>query len=408
MQINKKRYIIIAERTDLTNKAGRVSCMKKALEYFKSLDKLLLLLCLLLSAFGVFLLYTLNENEISAYVSSRQWKTQLAATGLGLTLALVIAGLDYRFLAKLWWLYVPAALIPVLLLFTPLGVGVEGADDIGWLRIGSFQFQPSELLKVAFILSFALHLHKAGARMNEPLNMILLCLHGLVPTGIIMAQGDDGSAMVFLFIFLVMIFAAGISWKYLLLAGVSVPVLGVLAWNHMLQPHQLKRFQVLFDEEMQQSEMLGIYYQQWLGKKALGSGQLTGLGIFGSDSYTYVSEIDTDFIFAYIGMTLGFVGCVATIGMLAFLCLRILSDASAAREPLGRFICLGVFAMFLFHSVINIGMVLAVFPVIGIPLPLLSAGGTSVLSLYASVGLVLSVYGHRRKTHHLFYEEPEL
>lgn len=382
--------------------------MKKALEYFKSLDKLLLLLCLLLSAFGVLLLYTLNENEISAYVSSRQWKTQLLATVLGLLLALAVAAFDYRFLAKLWWLYIPVTLIPVLLLFTPLGVGVEGADDIGWLRIGSFQFQPSELLKVAFILSFSLHLHKTGARMNEPLNMLLLCLHGLAPAAIIMKQGDDGSAMVFLFIFLVMIFAAGVSWKYLLLAGVSVPILGVLAWNYFLQPHQLKRFQVLFDEEMQQSEMLGIYYQQWLGKKALGSGQLTGLGLFGSDSYTYVSEIDTDFIFAYIGMTLGFVGCVATIVLLALLCLRILSDASAAREPLGRFICLGVFAMFLFHSVINIGMVLAVFPVIGIPLPLLSAGGTSVLSLYVSVGLVLSVYGHRRRAHHLFYEEPEI
>lgn len=382
--------------------------MKKALEYFKSLDKLLLLLCLLLSAFGVFLLYTLNENEISAYVSSRQWKTQLLATGLGLFLALAVAAFDYRFLAKLWWLYIPVTLIPVLLLFTPLGIGVEGADDIGWLRIGSFQFQPSELLKVAFILSFSLHLHKVGARLNEPLNMLLLCLHGLAPAAIIMKQGDDGSALVFLFIFLVMIFAAGISWKYLLLAGVSVPILGVLVWNYFLQPHQLKRFQVLFDEEMQQSEMLGIYYQQWLGKKALGSGQLTGLGLFGSDSYTYVSEIDTDFIFAYIGMTLGFVGCVATIVLLALLCLRILSDSSAAREPLGRFICLGVFAMFLFHSVINIGMVLAVFPVIGIPLPLLSAGGTSVLSLYLSVGLVLSVYGHRRRAHHLFYEEPEI
>lgn len=382
--------------------------MKKALEYFKSLDKLLLLLCLLLSAFGVFLLYTLNENGISAYVSARQWKTQVVATALGLLLALAAAAFDYRFLAKLWWLYIPVTLIPVLLLFTPLGVGVEGADDIGWLRIGSFQFQPSELLKVAFILSFSLHLHKVGARLNEPLNLLLLCLHGLTPAAIIMKQGDDGSAMVFLFIFLVMLFAAGVSWKYLLLGGVAVPILALLAWNYVLQPHQLKRFQVLFDEEMQQSEMLGIYYQQWLGKKALGSGQLTGLGILGSDSYTYVSEIDTDFIFAYIGMTLGFVGCVATIVLLALLCLRILSDASAAREPLGRFICLGVFAMFLCHSVVNIGMVLAVFPVIGIPLPLLSAGGTSVLSLYVSVGLVLSVYGHRRRAHHLFYEEPEI
>lgn len=376
-------------------------------DYLKKLDKLLLLLCLSLSIFGIFLLYTLNENGISAYVSSRQWKTQLAASVIGLVFALVIAAIDYRFIAKIWWLYTPAALILTLLLFTPLGVGVEGADDIGWLRLGPVQFQPSELLKAAFLMTFSLHLHKVGDRLNEPLNMVLLCLHGLVPAALIMAQGDDGSAMVFLFMFLAMIFAAGISWKYLLLAGVTVPIAAVLAWNYYLQPYQLKRFQVLFDEGMQESEMLGIYYQQWLGKKALGSGQLTGLGIFGSESYTYVSEIDTDFIFAYIGMTLGFIGCLATIAVLALLCIRLLSDASAAKDDLGRFICVGAFAMFLFHSVINIGMVLAVFPVVGIPLPFLSAGGTSVIALYASVGLVLSVYSHRHRPHRLFYTEED-
>lgn len=376
-------------------------------DYIKQLDKLLLFICLSLSAFGIFLLYTLNENDISPYVSDRQWKTQLLATVIGIAAALIIAAVNYRFLVKLWWLYVPASLIPVLLLFTPLGVGVEGADDIGWLNLGFIQFQPSELLKIAFIMSFSLHLYKVGNRLNEPLNMLLLCIHGLFPVGIIMLQGDDGSAMVFLFMFLVMLFSAGVSWKYMLAAGISIPAVGYIAWNYVMQPHQLKRFMVLFDKELQQSELLDIYYQQWLGKKALGSGQLTGLGLFGSDKYTYVSEIDTDFIFSYIGMTLGFVGCLAVITVLALLCVKILSCAGSSLDNLGRFICMGVFAMVLFHSVINIGMVLAVVPVIGIPLPFLSAGGTSVISLYAAIGLVLSVMAHRRREHHMFYTEKE-
>lgn len=376
-------------------------------DYIKQLDKLLLFICLSLSAFGIFLLYTLNENDISPYVSDRQWKIQLLATVIGIAAALIIAAVNYRFLVKLWWLYVPASLIPVLLLFTPLGVGVEGADDIGWLNLGFIQFQPSEILKIAFIMSFSLHLYKVGSRLNEPLNMLLLCIHGLFPVGIIMLQGDDGSAMVFLFMFLVMLFSAGVSWKYMLAAGISIPVVGYIAWNYVMQPHQLKRFMVLFDKELQQSELLGIYYQQWLGKKALGSGQLTGLGLFGSDKYTYVSEIDTDFIFSYIGMTLGFVGCLAVITVLALLCVKILSCAGSSLDNLGRFICMGVFAMVLFHSVINIGMVLAVVPVIGIPLPFLSAGGTSVISLYAAIGLVLSVMAHRRREHHMFYTEKE-
>lgn len=376
-------------------------------DYIKQLDKLLLLICVALSGFGIFLLYTLNENDISPYVSERQWKIQLLATVIGLAAALIIAAINYRFLVKLWWLYLPVSLIPVLLLFTPLGVGVEGADDIGWLDLGFVQFQPSEILKVAFIMSFSFHLYKVGNRLNEPLNMLLLCVHGLFPVGIIMLQGDDGSAMVFLFMFLVMLFSAGVSWKYMLAAGISIPIIGYVAWNYVMQPHQLKRFMVLFDKELQQSELLGIYYQQWLGKKALGSGQLTGLGLFGSDKYTYVSEIDTDFIFSYIGMTLGFVGCLAVITVLALLCVKILSCAGSSADNLGSFICIGVFAMVLFHSIINIGMVLAVVPVIGIPLPFLSAGGTSVISLYAAIGLILSVMAHRRREHHMFYTEKD-
>lgn len=374
-------------------------------DYIKRLDKFMLLICIVLSAAGIFLLYTLNLNEISPYVSDRQWKTQLYASCLGIFATLVISAIDYRFIAKMWWLYTPVALVLVMLLFTPLGVGVDGADDIGWLNLGFIQFQPSELLKAAFIMTFSYHLSKVGDRLNDIPNMILLAAHGLAPVVLIMLQGDDGSALVFLFMFAAMLFSAGLSWKYMLAAGVAIPVAGYVAWNYIMQPHQLKRFQVLFDEEMQQSEILGIYYQQWLGKKALGSGQLTGLGIFGSDKYTYVSEIDTDFIFAYIGMTLGFVGCITAIILLAVLCLKTISVATVSKDSLGRYICVGVFAMYLFHSVINIGMVLAVFPVIGIPLPFLSAGGTSVLSMYLAAGLVMSVYSHRKKKTYMFYEE---
>ncbi len=379
--------------------------LSSILDYLRRLDKVLLLLCIVISAFGIFLLYTLNENDISAYVSSRQWKTQLIATVMGVIAAMILSAVNYKFLSKIWWLYSPIALILVLLLFTPLGMGVDGADDIGWLNLGFIQFQPSEILKIAFILTFATHLHKVGDELNKIVNVLLLGLHAAIPTGIIMLQGDDGSALVFAFICLAMLFSAGISWKYILAALVCVPVGVYFIWNYFMQPHQQKRFQVLFDTEMQQAEILGIYNQQWLGKKALGSGQLTGLGIFGSSKYTYVPEIDTDFIFSYIGMTLGFVGCLATVILLALLCLKFLSVGSASKDKLGRFICVGVFAMFFSHAVINIGMTLAVFPVIGIPLPFLSAGGTSVTSLYCAVGLVMSVHSHRIKEKHMFYNE---
>lgn len=377
--------------------------LKYISDYWKNLDKALLALCVIISVFSVFLLYTLDRNDISGQVSGRQWKINAAAAAIGIVCALVLSAVDYNFLSKIWWLYAPLSLVLVLLLFTSLGRGVEGADDIGWLNLGFVQFQPSELLKIAFIMTFATHLSKVGDRLNEPLNVLLLCIHGAVPTAIIVKQGDDGTAIVFISIFVTMLFAAGISWKYIAAALVAVPVGIYFVWNYLMQPYQIKRIQILWDTEMQEQEILGLYMQQYLGKKALGSGGLTGLGLFGSDKYTYVPEIDTDFIFSYIGMTLGFIGCMLTAVVLSVLCLKFLSVASSAKDSLGRLICIGVFAVFFSHSVINIGMDLGVMPVIGIPLPLISAGGTSVISLYAAVGLVMSVYSHRKKEEHMFY-----
>ncbi len=378
--------------------------LSKIRMYVGRLDKILLLLCVVICAFSIFILYTLNVNDISGDVTASQYKTQLIASAGGLLVALVAAGINYKYIAKLWFLYAPVSLILTLLLFTPLGVKREGADDIGWLNLGFIQFQPSEILKLAFILSFAYHLSKVEDRMNEPIHFILLCIHGAVPTLLIMKTGDDGSAMVFLFVFFCMIFAAGLSWKYLVLFGAAIPPAIYVLWNYIMQPHQKLRFQILWDTALQEEEALGIYMQQRLGKIALGSGGLTGQGLFGGN-YTYVPEIHNDFIFSYIGMTMGLLGCLGVVVLLATLSIKVLSCASSSKDTLGRLICVGVFALVVFHSAINIGMVLGVAPVIGIPLPFFSAGGTSIACLFVAIGLVLSVSFHNTKKYHMFYSE---
>ena len=114
-----------------------------------------------------------------------------------------------------------------------------------------------------------------------------------------------------------------------------------------------------------------------------------------------------DFVFSYIGMTLGFIGCMAVVIALALLCLKLLSNASGASDPLGKLICVGVFAMVFFHCVVNIGMVLSVVPVIGIPLPFISTGGTAMIMMHACMGLVLSVSAHKEKAKHMFYTEKD-
>lgn len=379
--------------------------MKKILSYignyFKRLDKLLVLLCVGLTAFDIVIVNTLYEN---GYIKQELVTTQLYAAILGFVGAIVIGLIDYKFMSKVWYLYAPAALILQLLLFTPLGI--QRDDDIAWLDLGFTTIQPSEILKLAFILTISTHISKLGDKLNSLPHLLLLCVHGLAPVALIIIQGDAGSALVFLFMFICMVFAAGISWKYILAACVAVPPVIYVAWNYIMGDHHRLRIQMLFDEELQEQERLGAYLQQYQGKIALGSGQLSGLG-FDSDLLTYVPEIYNDFIFSYIGMTLGFIGCMAVVIILAVICLKVLSDASGAQDMLGKLICTGVFAQFTFHCIINIGMVLSVIPVIGIPLPFLSTGGTSMVMMYASIGLVLSVTTHRVKPKHMFYTEKD-
>ena len=203
-----------------------------------------------------------------------------------------------------------------------------------------------------------------------------------------------------------MMFAAGLSWKYLVMIAVAIPPAVYVLWNYLMQPHQQKRFQVLWDAQMQEDEALGIYMQQRVGKIALGSGGLTGLGLSGGD-YTYVPEIHNDFIFSYIGMTTGLLGCLLVVVLIATLSLKILSNASGAKDTLGRLICIGVFALIVFHTTVNIGMVLGIAPVIGIPLPFFSAGGTSGMCLFVAIGLVLSVSYHNSTKYRMFYTEKD-
>lgn len=370
--------------------------------YFRHIDWILVLICLCISAFDIYLLNTLHDI---GYVKQDDIMTQLFACIIGVGAALVIGMIDYKRMAKYWFVYAPLAVILQLLLFSPLGIKRD--DDLAWLDLGVVTIQPSEILKLAFILSLAWHIAKLGEKMNSLPHFLLLCVHFLIPFGLIMVQGDAGSALVFLFIFICMMFAGGMSWRYIIAGLISVPAVGFVAWNFVMGEHHRKRFQLIWDEELQLSERLGAYLQQYNAKVAMGSGQLTGLGTHSEAFYTYVPEGYNDFIFAYLGMVFGFIGCMAVVIALAVMCLKILSDASLAIDPLGKLICVGVFSMFTFHCVINIAMVLSVGPVVGIPLPFLSAGGTSLVMSYASLGPVLSVVSHREKKKHMFYEEKE-
>ncbi|MDE7362965.1 MAG: FtsW/RodA/SpoVE family cell cycle protein [Oscillospiraceae bacterium] len=370
--------------------------------HFKRVDKILPVICFVLTAFDIFLVYTMYKTD---YIPMGMVKTQFVAALIGIGMSVVISFFNYKFIAKLWYIYAPVTVIIQLLVWSP--IGVQRGDDVAWIQIGGengITIQPSEIMKFAFIITLALHISKLGDKLNSLPHLLLVCAHGLFPTALIIAQGDAGSALVFLFIFIVMLFMGGVSWKYIVVAAAAVPPVIYVAWKYVMNNDHRIRIKVLFDEALQQEERLDIYYQQNQGKVGLGAGQLTGIG-FNADNYIDIPEIYNDFVFSYIGMTMGFIGCMAVVIALAVLCLKLLSNASGAQDQLGRLICVGVFALVLFHCIINIGMVLSVVPVIGIPLPFISTGGTAMIMMHACIGLVLSVSAHKEKAKHMFYEE---
>ena len=374
------------------------ACGRYIKEYIKETDRLLLLTCLSLSCLSVTLIGGLVHA--GALSTDRPLKMQLIASLVGLAAAVVVSKFDYHMMADLWKIHQPLAYGLVLLTFTSLGVQVsEYIDDRNWLDIpGLPQFQPSELLKISFIITFAYHLSKVKEDLNRIRVLLLVCIHGAIPVLLIHFQGDDGTAVIMLVIFAGMIFAAGLSWKYILPIAAAVPPAIAVLWMFVLDNDKKGRILALISPDSLSAADLSKYiWQQMKGEIAIGNGGLWGNGIYSeSGQFLFVPEVHNDFIFSYIGESLGFVGCVAVLLLLFLLCFSMIYNAKKAKDDLGRLICVGVFSMFAAQIAINIGMNLSMFPVIGITLPFLSAGGTSVATLYLSIGVVLSVHVNSR------------
>jgi len=340
-------------------------------------------------------------------ISNRTWAMQAGAIGVGVIAALVISLIDYKIISKLWFIYAPVALILSLLLFIPaLNMSTEGSEAITWLNLGFMQIQPSEFLTVAFIMSFATHIYKVGDKLNHLPQVLLLCLHAFVPVAIMALQGNTGTPLIVILIFFLMLFMAGLSFKYIAAGLVVMPAVGWAFWNFYAKEYHKLRILVIFDEEIQQQEMRRFFHQQYRSLLAMGSGGLTGQGLSDGE-YTSIFAMHNDFVFSYIGMTLGLIGCILTVVLMLAICIKLLTVMGAAKDVLGKAICSGVFATIFFHTVINVGMATVVMPVIGIQLPLISAGGSSTLSLYVAIGLALSVWAHKEKKYHMFYTEKD-
>jgi len=375
------------------------SFLGKLRHYFSATDKILLLAVILCSAISCVMLYSIAQNELVDRCDMSTFHTQLAASLIGLVIFILLSILNYNRFIRLWMIYAPISIVLTLLTFTSLGYRRSGADDRAWLEIGDFYLQPSELLKLAFILTFSYHLARDEENMNHPLHFLMLCIHGMIPIGLVALQGDYGTAIVFAFIFIAEMFSAKIAFRYILLGLFAIPASCLFAWNFVLQDTHRNRILVL----LHPGTDIDIEYQQDKGLSALANGHIFGVGLLGGD-YISIPEMHNDFIYAHIGQVWGMLGSLVVLFLLVFICLKVLANSLNSKSRQGAFLCIGTFAMLFSHCFMNIGMVLKVMPVIGIPLPFLSAGGTAVVCMYTALGIVNSTRCHNFKRNRIFYD----
>jgi rod shape determining protein RodA len=355
----------------------------------KRLDHLhwpLVLCTILICSLGVWNLASATKNSVIllALVQAK-WM----AVGVGAIVLLLFV--DYRWLQTLAW---PGYVTALGLL---AGVAFAGKKVLGarrWLQIGSAQLQPSEFVKLAVIVILARWFTRdeTGVRKGhyglfdlwQPFLLIVL------PVALIMKQPDLGTALVTFFIAMTMVMFAKVKWRDLAFMLFSGAAASVLAWNKFLKDYQKQRVLTFLNPE---AFAKGAGYHAIQSVIAVGSGQWSGKG-WGEgtqNQLAFLPEQHTDFIFSVWSEEHGFMGGVVLIALYAFLVLAALDVAANARDKFGSFLSLGIAALFFWHAFINMGMVTGVLPVVGVPLPLFSYGGSSVLADMLGIGILLNV-----------------
>ena len=366
--------------------------MKKVItniyEYFRQCDAVLWLLTLTAVAYSFLLIASMQRSGEYSYL-----RTQIIAVSVGLAASVFISIADYRFLIRKWYIAAIVGIVLAGLVFV-FGVQVSGTDDTAWINLpGGFSIQPSEFIKICFIITFSKHLSwLREKKMIEKFSGVLfLALHAMIPMAIIHIQGDDGTVLIFALMFLVMTFAAGVQLRYFVIFGGLLVCAIPIIWNVFMNEEHRNRVIALFD--LDGNALTNYGWQQYQGKVSIASGEAFGSGLFNGQrvEHSIVPEQENDFIFTVAGEELGFVGCMALLLILFFIILKVILNAKNSSEFEGKYICYGVFSMIASQTIVNIGMVLGFLPVVGITLPLFSSGGTSALSTLISLGLVQSL-----------------
>jgi rod shape determining protein RodA len=361
----------------------------------RHLDPTLILATLMLAAYGAVMVYsaTASKQEAAGLDPSTFLKRQILFIGIGIALLIGTAVFDYRHFGTFSPVIYGAAILGLIVVLTPLGEVVQGARR--WISLGAFQFQPSEVAKIATIIGLGAFVASRKGQLNV-LHVGIACAIVALPVALIFLEPDLGTASVFFFILVSALLVGGARMRHfglLALVGV-VSIFGVLQMD-LLEDYQVDRITAFLDESPDpQSE--GFQLAQ--SKIAIGSGGLDGKGFQKERTQTaldFIPEQHTDFIFTAVGEQLGFMGSATLLALFGFLIWRALRIAAIARDLLGTLIAAGVAAMWAFQLFVNVGMTMGIMPLTGITLPFISYGGSSLLINFIAAGLLLNVHMRR-------------
>lgn len=350
---------------------------------------------IVLSIFGVLMIASAVRVGNNSYVTKQSF-----AIFLGICFMFILSYVNYEvFLNLKLCIALFAGAIFLLVITLIIGIG-EGNQN--WISLSgiSLNIQPSEFAKVIFIITFSKHLDMIKTKINKPLNVLLLLLHAGIVIGLVMLQGDLGSALIFMMIAITMCYIRGLSIFYMLGGAAAIVLASPYLWQ-LLKPYQQQRILVGFNPEL---DPMGYGYQQILSKNAIINSSLLGTGYMESTISPTIPYNHTDMIFSIIAEELGLIGVIVLLSLLIFLVFRIIKVSFLSRKDIGSTICAGIVAMIIAQSVENIGMTLGLLPIIGITLPFISYGGSSIVSLFVSMGIVLSIYRYQNK--YFFEREP--
>jgi rod shape determining protein RodA len=309
----------------------------------------------------------------------------------GLVLMVGIALVDIRFIARLAW---PTYLVSLVLLVLVARYGHLGKGAQRWIEVGGLQVQPSELMKIALVLALASWFHSASwERIGNPLFLIPPVIAVLFPVALIVQEPNLGTAVITAALGATMFFAAGVRWWKFALIALPVPFAASLVYSH-LHGYQRARIDTFLQPE---SDPLGAGYNIIQSKIALGSGGMWGKGFLqGTQGHLdFLPEKQTDFIFTTIGEEFGFVGSAVVLALLGLIVLGGMAIALRCRHQFGRLVAFGIAMNFFLYVFVNIAMVMGTIPVGGVPLPLVSHGGSAMITVMIGFGLLMSVHVHR-------------